>query len=165
MTPFIHTQKQKQLLMKVALMMYSNQSTIILNIQISFGKGSGRIIDSVIEHNINKSKYNPLAGSSYIKLAKELNHPRIGLINIQNIDDNECFKWFLVRYLHPADRTPARITKADKDCLKKIDFKDLKFPVNARDIHKIENKNLIDINVFGYENKKKISNLCIKKTL
>ena len=35
------------------------------------GKGSGWIIDSVIMHNINISRYNPLAGSSYIKLAKE----------------------------------------------------------------------------------------------
>ena len=34
------------------------------------------IIDSVIDHSINISKYNPLAGSSYIKLPKELDHPR-----------------------------------------------------------------------------------------
>ena len=40
------------------------------------------------------SKYNPLANSSYIKLLKELDHPRKRLINIQNIDDNECFKCF-----------------------------------------------------------------------
>ena len=33
----------------------------------------------VIDHNINVSKYNPLAGSSYIKLPKELDHPRKGL--------------------------------------------------------------------------------------
>ena len=32
---------------------------------------------------------NPLAGSIYIKLPKELDHPRKGLINIQNIDENE----------------------------------------------------------------------------
>ena len=63
--------------------------TIISNIQESFGKGSGRINDSVEYYNINISKYNPLAGSSYIKLANELNQPRKGLINIQDIDDNE----------------------------------------------------------------------------
>ena len=40
------------------------------------GQGSGWIIDSVIDHNINISKYNPLADSSYIKLPKELDHPR-----------------------------------------------------------------------------------------
>ena len=37
-------------------------------------KGSGWIIDSVIERNINISKYNLLPGSSYIKLLKELDH-------------------------------------------------------------------------------------------
>ena len=67
-------------------------TTIITNIQTSLGKGSGWIIDSVIDHAISISKYNPLAESSYIKLPKELDHPRKGLINIQNIVDNECFK-------------------------------------------------------------------------
>ena len=72
------------------------------------------IIDSVIEYNVNFSKYNPLAGSSYIKLLKELDHPRKGLINDQNTNDKECFIWCLVRYLHPADRNQASITKTDK---------------------------------------------------
>ena len=72
--------------------------TIITNIQKSLGKDSGWIIDLVIDHTIRFSKFNPLSGSSYFKLHKELVHPRKGLINIQNIDDNECFKWCLVRY-------------------------------------------------------------------
>ena len=49
------------------------------------GKGSGWIIDSVIKHNINISNYN----RSYIKLPKELYHPRKCLINMQNMNDNE----------------------------------------------------------------------------
>ena len=49
---------------------------IITNIQKSLGKSSGWIIDSVIDHTISISKYNPLAESSYIKLPKELDHPR-----------------------------------------------------------------------------------------
>ena len=60
--------------------------------QKSLGKGSGWITDSVLDHNINISKNNPLAGSSYTKLPKELDHPRQVLIHIQNIDENECFK-------------------------------------------------------------------------
>ena len=63
-------------------------TTVITNIQKSLGKGSGWIIDSVLDNTISISKYNPLARSIYIK---ELDHPRKGLINIQNIDDNECF--------------------------------------------------------------------------
>ena len=72
-------------------------STIISNIKNSLEQGSGFIIDSVIDQNINISKYNPLAASSYIKLPTELNHPRKGLINIQNTDKNECFKWCLAK--------------------------------------------------------------------
>ena len=52
-------------------------TTIISSIQKSLRKCSGWIIDSVIEHNIGISKYNPLAQSSYIKLPKELDHPRV----------------------------------------------------------------------------------------
>ena len=83
-------------------------TTVISNIQRSLRKGPGWIIDSVIDHNISISKYNPLAGSSYIQLKKELDHPRIGSINIQNIDDNECFQWSIVRYLNPTDHNPIK---------------------------------------------------------
>ena len=69
------------------------------NIQKILRKSSRWIIDSVIYDNINMSKYNPLAGSSCIKLPKKLNHLRKGLINIQNISDNECFECCIVRII------------------------------------------------------------------
>ena len=56
--PFIQTQKQKQSLMKAALIKHLNQS---------FYDYSGWTIDSVVDHTINIFKYNPLAGSSYAK--------------------------------------------------------------------------------------------------
>ena len=59
------------------------------------------------------------------------------MINIQNINDNEYFKCCLIRYLNPADHNSRRITKANKDFAKKLDFKDIMFPVKIRDIHKI----------------------------
>ena len=46
------------------------------NIQKYFGKGSGWIIDSVLDHIINISKYNPLAGSSFIKLQNIVEPPK-----------------------------------------------------------------------------------------
>ena len=39
-------------------------------------KGSEWSIVSAIDHYINISKYNYLAGSSYTKLPKELDHPK-----------------------------------------------------------------------------------------
>ena len=62
-------------------MVYFNQPMLLLyqtsNIK-SLGKGSRWIIDSVIDHTNSISKHNPLASSSYIKLPKELGHPRNG---------------------------------------------------------------------------------------
>ena len=77
--------------MKVTLIMYFNQSVLQFYQTKKIFRERFRL-DSVTDHTISVSKYNPLAGSSYIKLPHELDHPRKGLINIQNIDDNECFK-------------------------------------------------------------------------
>ena len=60
------------------VLLYQTRKSLCENI-------SGLIINSVIDYDINISKYNPLAGISYIKLPKELDHPRKVLINIQNI--------------------------------------------------------------------------------
>ena len=51
---------------------------ITSNIQISSGKGSGWTFTSVVDHTINILKYNTLIKSSYIKLLKELDHPKKG---------------------------------------------------------------------------------------
>ena len=79
MTLFIHTQKQKQLSIKVTSIMYLKQS--ILKLYWMF--------DSVIDDNSDISKYSSLARSSFIKLPKELDHSGKELINIQNIDNKE----------------------------------------------------------------------------
>ena len=81
------------------------------------------------------------------------------MINIKNTDDNECFKWSIVRYLNPADDHSVKITKADNDFAKKLDFKGIKFPVKIRNIHKIEKNNSIGISVFGYDNKENIQSM------
>ena len=80
------------------------------------------IIVSVIYLSISNSKYNRLARSSYITSPKELDNPRNGLIDIYNTDDNECFKWCLVRYLNTADHNARIIKKANKNFAKRLDF-------------------------------------------
>ena len=70
MTLFIYTQKQRQFLKKVILMRYLNQS--ILQLYQTYKNFRKRLI----EHNVSILRYNPLAGNSYIKLTKELDHPR-----------------------------------------------------------------------------------------
>ena len=77
------------------------------------------------------------------------------MTNIQNTDSNECFKWCLVGYLHPADHNSTRIRNVNKDFVRVLDFKDIKFSVKIRNIHKSEKKNCINISLFVYENKEK----------
>ena len=62
----------------IDIVLQSVYTTITSNIQKSLGKGSGWIIDSIIDHTSSISKYNPLTGSNYIKLRNEYDHPRKG---------------------------------------------------------------------------------------
>ena len=56
---------------------------------------------------------------------------------------NQIFKLY--------EKKTLRIRKIEKEFVRKRDFKDIKFPVKIKDIHKIEKK-CVSISVFGYEN-------------
>ena len=115
-------------------------------------EGSGWTVESVDNHYINVVQYEPMKGSSYIKLPQELRHHRKGLINMKN-EDNECFRWCHIRHLNPQDKDPQRIKKVDKQYVNNLDYSGIDFPVTTKQYNKIEKQNEININVFGYENK------------
>ena len=115
-------------------------------------EGSGWTLQSVDSHYINLVKYEPLKGSSYIKLPTELRNSAKGLINLKN-NDNECFRWCHIRHLNPQDKYPHRIKKSDKEYIDRLDYSDIEFQVTTKQYNKIENQNEININVFGYEEK------------
>ena len=54
------------------------------------------------------------------------------MIVIQNFND-KCFKWWLVKYLNPADRHPARFIKIDKSFGDELDFEGIKFSEYSQD--------------------------------
>ena len=115
-------------------------------------KGSGWNVESIESRYINSSTYRPLEGSCYIDLPVQLKSPRKGLINIKN-KDQKCFLWCDVRYVNPSKEHPERIKKIDKKSAEKPDYDGIEFPEQEKDFNKIEVKNNICINVFGYENK------------
>ena len=125
----------------------------ILNITAQWiSEGSGWTIESVDNHYLNIVQYEPMKGSSYIELPEELKHHLKGLINLKN-KDNECFRWCHIRYLNHQDKNPQRINKSDKEYISKLNYSNIKFPVELNQYNKIEKQNEININVFGYENK------------
>ena len=72
------------------------------------------------------------------------------MVNIQNTKDNECYKWCIVRYLHPADHHSVGVRKIDEISADELDFEDINFQPKFKDIAKNKKKNTIGINVFGY---------------
>ena len=119
-------------------------------IAVWLSEGSGWVFESVKLHIINIVSYFPLRGSSYIELPKELRNPMKGLINPKNTD-NKCFLWCHNRHLNPLKKDPQRITKADRESVKRLDYTGVSFPVTFSDMNRIEKKNKISVSVFGYE--------------
>ena len=118
-------------------------------IAVWLSEGSGWVFQSVELHIINIVSYFPLRGTSYIQLPEELRNPMKGLINPKN-EDNRCFLWCHNRHLNPLIVHPERITQADRESVKRLDYTGVTFPVTVKDIPKIEKQNKININVFGY---------------
>ena len=113
-------------------------------------KGSGWVIERILNLYFNVVSYVPLKGRSYFPLPEELRNSRKGLINIKN-DDNECFRWCHVRHINPVKKDPQRIKQKDRGIAKTLDYTGVTFPVTIRDMGKIENQNKININIFGYD--------------
>ena len=134
----------------IKLSLQASQQQILNKIAQWISEGSGWTIQSIENHYINIVNYNPLKGSSYIKLPQELKNR--GLINLQN-EDNECFRWCHIRHLNAQEKDPQRIKKTDKQHIEKLDYSGIEFPVTVKQINKIEKQNNICINLFGYEEK------------
>ena len=127
-----------------------SKQQILNKIAVWISEGSGWTIESVDNHYLNIVQYQPMKGSSYIELPQKLRNSKKGLINMKN-EDNECFRWCHIRHLNPQDKNPQRIKKSDKEYINKLDYSGIEFPVATKQFNKIEKKNNIRINVFGYE--------------
>ena len=137
----------------IKLSLQASQQQILNKIAQWISEGSGWTIQSIENHYINIVNYNPIKGSSYIKLPQELKNRN--LINLQN-KDNECFRWCHIRHLSSQRlKNPQRIKKTDKQYIEKLDYSGIEFPVTVKQINKIEKQNNICINLFGYAEKQK----------
>ena len=114
--------------------------------------GSGWVFHTILSHDLHVSKYDPLRGSSYLELPKQLRHSNKGLVNIKNEDD-KCFLWCHVRHLRPQEHNPNRVKKEDRISAAKLNYRGIKFPVEISQVGRVEKQNEIAINIFGYENK------------
>ena len=113
-------------------------------------QGSNWIFNSIIALEVHTVKYEPLRGSSYIKLPDVLAKKK-AIINMKNKDD-ECFKWCVTRALNPVTRDGERITKILRKQSEKYDWSGIEFPLELEGIDCFEKQNeTISVNVYGYE--------------
>ena len=96
------------------------------------------------------STHRPLSESFYMDLTVELKSLGKGLINIKN-EDQKCFLWCHFRHINSSKEHPEKISKTYKKIAEKLDNDRTEFPVQEKDFNKIQMKNNICINVFGYE--------------
>ena len=120
---------------------------VLANFQQS---GSNWVFQEIIRLEIHFANWQPLGGSTFIPLPAKLKNKK-AVINPKN-EDNQCFKWCVVRALNPVKKNSERITKELIEQAKSLNWNGLKFPVGLKAIKIFENNNpSISINVFGYE--------------
>ena len=125
--------------------------------KVQEAEGSGWVFVEVENLELHTTKWVPLNGSSYIPLDPYLSNKK-ALINMQN-EDEECFKWCVLRALNPKDTNPGRIDKDLKSKQDTINMKGIRYPVDFRGIDRFESQNPnISLSVVGYNEKDKTIN-------
>ena len=124
--------------------------TIEERIQNFNQRGSNWRFERVLSLDVHFTDFQPLRGSTFLPLPSKISTKK-AVINIKNNDD-QCFKWSVVRALNPVAKNSERITKELKDQSERLDWRGLKFPVKLDQIVIFEKFNpQISINVFGFE--------------
>ncbi len=117
-------------------------------------EGSGWQLYSIKGLDISVVRFNPLDGSGYSKLPPLIAKKK-AVVNMKN-DDDQCFKWAVTRALNLTDNHPERVTKKLRDQAEKLNWDGITFPTKVKDIHIWEKNNDKLVNVFGYDEDKKI---------
>ena len=123
--------------------------------RVENAEGSGWVLEKILNITLYTAKWDPLNAGSYMELPAFLKNKK-AIINMKN-QDNECFKWCVLRALNPKNNHPERV---DRDLISKQDtlnMKGIKYPVSFRDIDRFESLNPnISITVLGYNQDERV---------
>ena len=114
------------------------------------GRDSGWTLLNISHLTINLNRYNPLRGSSCIKIPGAIQR-RKACLNIKNHHDHECFRWCILAAKHPAVANGSRVTQYEpfKD---ELEFGQLEFPFHPKQTRKFEKLNpSISVNSYALE--------------
>ena len=130
--------------------------------KVQDAEGSGWVFVAVEKLVLHTTRWDPINAGSYIDLPPFLKNKK-AIINMKN-QDNECFKWCVLRALNPKNTNPDRIDKDLKSKQDTLNMKGIKYPVDFRDIDRFESQNPnISISVIGYNQDERVYPLKISK--
>ena len=131
--------------------------------KVEQAEGSGWVFLEVENLTLHTDIWDPIKGSSYIDLPKELKNKN-AIINMKNEDNDKCFLWCVLRALNPKDKNAERIDKDLKSKENTLNMEGIDYPVNLKDIKRFEKQNLdISISVLGYSKDERIYPLRISE--
>ena len=114
-------------------------------------RGSGWIMDRILEAFINVAQYQPMRGGSYMVLPTKLKNKK-AISNIQN-RDNQCLRWAIQAALFPAPKGRNLIRPSSYPTEDSLNFIGIDFPTPVSQIKRLESQNPnLARNVFGWEN-------------
>ena len=130
--------------------------------KVQNAEGSGWQFLKVIKLVLHTTRWDPINAGSYIDLPEALKNKH-AIINMKN-QDEECFKWCVLRALYPKDKNAERIDKDLKSKQDTLNMKGIRYPVNFRDIDRFESQNPeISITILGYNKDERIYPLKISR--
>ena len=123
--------------------------------KVEQAEGSGWVFLEVENLTLYTDIWDPINGSSYIDLPKELKNKN-AIINMKNEGD-KCFLWCVLRALNPKDKNAERIDKDLKSKEHTLNMEGITYPVDFKGIKRFEKQNLdISISVLGYSKDERI---------
>ena len=130
--------------------------------KVGEAEGSGWDFLGVIKLVLHTTRWDPINAGSYIDLPEALKNKH-AIINMKN-QDEECFKWCVLRALYPKDKNAERIDRDLKSKQDTLNMKGIRYPVNFRDIDRFESQNPeISITILGYNKDERIYPLKISR--
>ena len=130
--------------------------------KVQNAEGSGWMFLKVIKLVLHTTRWDPINAGSYIDLPEVLKNKQ-AIINMKN-QDEECFKWCVLRALNPKNKNAERVDNDLKSKQDTINMKGIRYPVSIRDINRFEHLNPnISISVLGYNKEERVYPLRISK--
>ena len=130
--------------------------------KVQEAEGSGWQFLKVIKLVLHTTRWEPLYGSSYIKLDPYLANKK-AIINMKNEDD-KCFMWSVLRALYPKDKNAERIDNELKSKQNIINMKGICYPVSLQAVDRFEHLNPnISISILGYNKENLVHPIRISK--